>query len=446
MITRHRLLNANSNEKKRKRLPELKAKRLAVERMTSLDHIISVTTTTADAKLQSLDDFEINLFTLSHYLDEYGSSEFPEIGKITMNFGRQLNPVTLKRIFFTAVWFRLCYKDHNLCLKFWGNGSLHISGMKNHPEETLWLTHWIAHFFDHIESKQVSCQPREDKDRHNLLVCEHCIVWSKKTKAPIGWVPSPSLPAKHQSIGLHGKPVVAILEPKTKQVTGFMTTKGRKEYFDADGDHLASMTRLSHSSKTGFRLPVTNHPFQCYKDSFPGRLHWRISCINAKCEKSRDLHDKQWLQRDHFTKYMQRVYKDVLTSFDPLTYKAVHLTFFHRRDTHHPAALKRGGGGGATTSKRVPLFETDPIGEQIGTVGVTSTGLFWLYGFKCLDKANERAHHMVMLLKQYRSHLMHENTISASMPSLSVKLSLRQIRELKGKPLLMQPVARKHPV
>ncbi len=213
--------------------------------------------------------------------------------------------------------------------------------------------------------------------------------------------------------------MVAIVEPKTQQVTGFVTTKGKKEYFDADGDHLSAHPLPPYFQMT-FRLPITNHPFQCYKNTFPGRLHWRITCINAKCEKSRDLHDKQWLQRDHFTKYMQRVYKDVLTSFDPLPYKAVHLTFFHRSDTHHPS-LKRGAAG----TKRLPPFEMNPVGKQIGTIGVTSTGLFWLYGFKCLEKANERAHHMVMLLKQYRSHLMHENTISASSSSVNVSSRCR---------------------
>lgn len=293
-----------------------------------------------------------------------------------------------------------------MCLKFWSNGSLHIAGMRYHPEETVWLTNWIARFFDHIESKLVTCQPREDVNRHHLLVCEHGIIWSKCTHAPIGWVPSTQLPAKHQSIGLHGKPVVATIDAKSKRLVGFTTTKGQKESFDANGDLLTTATSLTQSNTGPFRLPVTNHPFQCYKNLLPGRLEWRISCINAKCEKSRDLHDKQWLQRDHFTQYMQRVYRNVLTSFDPLTYKAVHLTYFQCRDVARKSNLKR-------QSPAVIPSPADTVGEQIGTFGITSTGLFWLYGFKDLDKANERAHHMVMLLKQYRSHLSQQNTTTA---------------------------------
>lgn len=398
---------------------------------STLQKIISVTTTTADAKLQILDDLKINLFTLSHYLDEYGNREFREIGKITMNFGRQLNPVTLKRIFFTAVWFRLSYKDHNLCLKFWGNGSLHIAGMKDHVEETVWLTRWIARFFDHIESKQMTCHPCEDNMRYGLLVCEHCIVWSKTTHEPIGWVPSPALPAKHQSIGLHGKPVVATMDATTNQLTGFVTTKGSKQYFDRHGDEIIPVLRHESQPSSTFRLPMTNHPFQRYTETLPGRLEWRITCINAKCERSRDLHNKRWLSRDHFTHYMQRIYKDVLTSFDPLTYKAVHLTFFHARE-----APKRS----YSTSKQEAVTSTQKLGEQIGTVGVTSTGLFWLYGFKDVDKANERAHHMVMLLKQYRSHLTQTNKAisgeKADMIRATANLSIE-------KPLFIRPVARR---
>ncbi len=351
--------------------------------------IISVTTTTANSTLLRY-KLTINLFSLAHYLDEYGNSEFPEIGKITMNFGRQRNPTTQKRIFFTAIWFKLSHKDHNLCLKFWSNGSLHVTGMLDHVTESVWLSHWVANLFEHIESTPVRCLLMENPAYCGLKTCDHNIVWSKAGNYPIGWTPSEILPAEHRNIGLHGKPVKPIYDGNG-HIHSFSTTKGKKEIFDANGDTPGAVLCCPVPT-----LAMTNRPGEKYSATFGQDMRWSVSCINAKCEKSREPHRKRWLSREHFTHYMQRVYRTVQTTFDPMVYKAVQLTFFDKCSDKDKAAAHIG-----------PLRRTkrQNIGQKVGTVSMTSTGLFWLYGFKDLDRAKERAEHMVTLLKQYKSYL-----------------------------------------
>lgn len=374
---------------------------------------ITVTTITAHTKLF---DWEINLFSIEHYFSVYGTTEFPEIGKITVNFGKQRNPLTDKRIFFTAIWFIIqCPigpEPHNVCLKFWQNGSMHVTGLRDHPVEMKWLSKWIGTFLAHIQSRPVNCHIEKDKKNFDLLVCEHRVIWSSHTKRPIGWIPPsssaischapPPLKQKRtsktiskaglkapQTVILHGKPVR--YDEHSSSLYPFVTTKGKKERFTKDGEKI-DQTFLAGES-TDFSFATTNHPERDYCNYIPQHLTWKVVCLNAKCELARDFSTKQWLSRDHFAGYMREVYKNIMTSFDPNSYKAVQLTFYDE----NPVYLEHRN----TSTNPMPASQGT---KQIGTVSVTSTGLFWLYGFKDLEVAKEVASDVVGLLQLYKQH------------------------------------------
>lgn len=359
---------------------------------------VVVTTSTAHTKLL---DWDINLFSIEHYLHIHGNTEFPEIYKIRMNFGRQRNPVTEKRIFFTAIWFNIrCPigpKPHNLCLKFWQNGSLHVTGLLDHRIETPWLTEWIANFLTHIQNQPIECTLQKESSVHDLLVCNHHVVWSPVSKRPIGWIPPSRRTDEKAVIILHGKPVRF---DKTSCLP-FVTTKGKVERFDNNGDKILELPHPEDASEedfSAFMFAVTNHPWEDYKTVLKQRLGWKIVCINGKCENACEAKRKQWLSRDHFARYMREVYRNIMTSFDPNPYKAVKLTFFadQKCEFLDPGAIALRAA--IKSDKAAPN-----VGNQVGTIGVTSTGLFWLYGFKDLGTADEVANEVLNILNIYKN-------------------------------------------
>lgn len=383
---------------------------------------ITVTTITAHTKLFS---WEINLFSIEHYFSIFGTTEFPEIGKITVNFGRQRNPLTDKRIFFTAIWFIIqCPvgpEPHNVCLKLWQNGSMHVTGLRDHTIEMPWLSAWIGSFFDHIQSRPVTCTIQREPKNYNLLVCEHNVIWSSHSKRPIGWIP-PCLATKTRYdppavLILHGKPVK--FESKSSSSFPFVTTKGKKERFAKDGEKIhASYAHLDRVGKDTFQFATTDHVTMDYKDMISKKLQWKIVCLNAKCEINREPSKRQWLSRDHFAEYMREVYKNIMTSFDPNSYKAVQLTFYDeessflkRRQYSYNEDLQ--AENELQEFPRTLLSSSTTLlsdgGKQIGTVSVTSTGLFWLYGFKDLDVAKDVASDVVNLLRLYKRYYSQED-------------------------------------
>lgn len=405
---------------------------------------ISVTTVTMHTHLPS----HVNLFSISHYLDHH-QEKWPEILLVKKNFGRQIAPSTKKRIFYFATWFRVestVERPHNLCIRFNGNGAIHIVGVINPALECPWLEDWLRKFLADVHQTPVPCADtiKARPNIHNLLACADGYIWSPKWKVPIGYSPLVNeTDVCGDQLVLSGKPVVPMdstsssgIEADTPkhhhgQKPSFRTMKGNPiRYFDADGHMIASeqiqvfqtfarklqtqkrkrdatpsqtkqvepevyyddsdrsshkeanaTTPLSFGTRIGSINPGMDTPFDIEDVEF----HWVTSCINAKCEtctmpnQKRPKKNLDWLDRDKFKSFVRHHYPSLMVSFDPDAHKALQIKFFY------------------------PEPESNGRLEERGSVFVTRTGLFWLYGFKEMEFANEAALMMQSLIEVFRT-------------------------------------------
>lgn len=418
--------------------------------------LLYVTTVTSHLTIPSTG----NVLSISHYLEHY-QHLWPEIYKIRCNFGRQIAPDTKRRIFYNATWFRLhsnVERPHNLCIRFNNNGSIHVTGVINPAIERPWLEEWLKKFFKDIHTRDVPCikSITQRSNCNNLWACSDGFIWSPTLKVPIGWSPKiKGDDACGDELTLFGKPVREIepdSAPKhlaTSITPKFRSTKGSPiRYFDEMGHLLPLLStkkashwmptlpditkspcsdddseqnrckapnakrqrcmdvvRPDHQAKTpddyvsnAADVPFTTsmatvypfetkHPITVAKDALDFDqliFDWTTDCINAKCstctipDENKPRKNKHWLDRDVFKTFMQTSYPSLMVSFDPDIHKAAQVTVFStERNTHGRF-------------------------EQRGSVQVTRTGLFWLYGFQQMKFANEIAEMMKNVIEIFR--------------------------------------------
>lgn len=110
---------------------------------------------------------------------------------------------------------------------------------------------------------------------------------------------------------------------------------------------------------------------------------WTTDCINAKCAVSRirgsEDGSENWLNRDKFKHFMAEHYPSLMVNFDPDVHKAVQITFFSEERNKAGRVLQK------------------------GSVSVTQTGLFWLYGFQQMQFANDTADMMQQVINVFRT-------------------------------------------
>ena len=361
------------------------------EVIPSLD--IEVTTVTTHTHLRS----KINLLSLSHYLEHF-QSDWPEIVKVTSNFGRQVMP-TKKRIFYFATWIGIrsdVTRPHKLCIRFNGNGAIHVVGIINPSIERPLLAKWLGKFLRAVHESQVPCKHSitQRETCHNLWACDEGYIWSPSMKWPIGWSPKVKDTDDHgDKLVLSGKPVTTVMDHHKIK---FKTLKGNPTlYFDQYG-HL-----VDTNHDTSIKFPVNddwNNSIYSIDDvaslsttklDFDNlNLEWVTDCINAKCDKetvraptssAKTIKNINWLDRDLFKEFVKTNYPSLMVSFDPEVHKAVQITFFPDK----PNCAGR--------------F------EQRGSVSVSGTGLFWLYGFSQMQFANDTAEMIRDLVRVFKS-------------------------------------------
>lgn len=356
---------------------------------------IVITTVTAHTALPT----KINLFSISHFLQHH-KDDWKEIATVKYNFGKQISSSTGKRIFYFATWIGLLSdvdRPHKLCIRFSGNGAVHVVGVINPSIEYTWLEDWLKRFLKAVSIAPVPCKAsiRQHKALHNLWACPEGYIWSPIMKVPIGWATLPETDNSVHQLVLSGKPVRPV---HADGPVKFRTIKGDPMFFDSLGHQLEmkmSDQTLKRRRQTlsddalvdKFQQMSLNPVFQSENleestsvQSVTGEdvldteqidFFWTTDCINAKCSHGRILikgtADKyeNWLDRDKFKEFVRKNYSSLMVSFDPEIHKAVQITFF-------PDERNENG--------RL---------DQKGSVSVTRTGLFWLYGFQQMQFAND---------------------------------------------------------
>ena len=378
--------------------------------MSSFDEVppsedIVITTVTAHTALPT----KINLFSISHFLQHH-KSEWKEIATVKYNFGKQISSATGKRIFYFATWIGILSdvdRPHKLCIRFSGNGAVHVVGVINPSVEYIWLEDWLKRFLNAVTAAPVPCKAniKQSSVLHNLWVCPEGYIWSPTMKVPIGWAALPEGDENVQQLVLSGKPVRAVT---SEGPVKFRTIKGDPMFFDALGHQLEMHSpprepkrrrqTISDESleKTEFKdisTSLSEADWSTSVQSVTGDekldtnnldFFWTTDCINAKCSSGRILiagtTDKyeNWLDRDKFKEFIRKNYATLMVSFDPEIHKAVQITFF-------PDERNENG--------RL---------DQKGSVSVTRTGLFWLYGFQQMQFANDTSDMMQSVISAFR--------------------------------------------
>lgn len=391
---------------------------------------IFITTVTAHTTLQT----KINLLAISHYLHHY-TSEWPEIAWVKSNFGRQIDPDTEKRVFYFATWFGLVSqvdRPHRLCIRFNGNGAVHVVGIINPAIEYEWLEDWLRRFLRAVDNTEVPCKAsiQQRPEFHNLWACSEGYIWSPQTKVPIGWAPMPTTPQEKtcgNQLVLSGKPVILRDHSNNEKLVDtnegedvkvyFRTIKGNPMlYFDQLGHQVAidnesytkpirgkrkhsveetiEMAKFTPLPLNTILLDKTDLDWSTSVQSITDehlnlnnlQLKWKTACINAKCSlaRIRDTSSTResyinWLDRDKFRDFVKEHYDNLMVNFDPEVHKAVQVTFF--------------------------IEQRNELGrlEAKGSVSVTRTGLFWLYGFQEMEFANQAADMISKVILAFRN-------------------------------------------